>query len=252
VIKKSRFALTLTAVIAVAFAGIAVGDGVSENDAKVVGSVKPTKLDKKKYKPVTLFTGVETSVQGGVTGTQQNPITENISFGKNIKFDLGATPACPGLPGSGSTPEQAKAACPDSYLGGGTAEVTPPGGGAPINDIVVSLFHGGPGNARGGVSNAILLHTYSPTLGASAPTVNGEIVKSDAGSKYGQALFVKNAPETGALMITKFNSDVEKGNKSALGRCKAKKFLWLREVTYADGSKETASLEQKCKRKKKK
>jgi hypothetical protein len=255
VIKKSRFVLALAAVIALAFAGIAVGDGTSENDAQVVGSIKGKKFDKKKYKPVQFFAGVATQHQGGVTGTQPNPASEVISFGKNVKFNLGATPSCDGTPPSGSTPDQAKAACPDSFLGSGAAEVTPPGGGAPINDIIVSLFHGGPGNARpaharAGKANAIILHTYSPTLGQAAPSVNGEVVKSPDGNKYGDALVVKNAPDTGALMITQFNTNVDKKNKSVLARCKSKKFLWLRTVTYTDGTTDQAELSQKCKQKK--
>lgn len=252
-IKKSRYVLALAATLVFSVAALAFADGASDNEAKVVGSIAPAKLDKSKYKPVALFAGVETLPAGGVTGSQSNPVTETISFGKNIKFDLNATPACDGLPPSGSTPQQAKAACPDSFLGSGSAQVTAPGN-SQINDIEVSLFHGGPGNARpihgrAGKINAIMLHTYSPTLGQAAPTVNGEIIKSPDGSKYGQALYVKHAPETGGLMITKFNSNVDKGTGTVLGRCKAKTFLWLRTVIYADGTTEQAPLTQKCKRK---
>ena len=44
-------------------------------------------------------------------------------------------------------------------------------------------------------------------------------------------------------MITKFNATIKKGSKVATARCKAKKFLWLRKVTYDDGSTETVQLD---------
>ena len=79
----------------------------------------------------------------------------------------------------------------------------------------------------------------------------GSIVKSNAGSKFGYALSVPNAPETGALMITKFNATITKKSKAALARCKSKTMTWQRKVTYHDGTSETAEITQKCKRKKK-
>lgn len=240
-INKSRFVLALGMVLALAFAGLAFADGATDNVAKVEGSVKPTKLDKKKYKPVALFSGVAT--EGNVTGAQANPAVEYLSYGKNIKFDFNAGDVCTSLPPSGSTPEQARAACPkSSYIGSGHATVTPPNGAAPIDDIIVSVF-------RGADKKGIQLHTYSPTLLAAAPLVLGSIVKSNAGSKYGVALSVPHAPETGALMITEFNATISKASKAVLGRCKAKSFLFQRKVTYTDGSTETADLSQPCKRK---
>ena len=111
-----------------------------------------------------------------------------------------------------------------------------------IDDVTVSVF-------RGPTKKGIQLHTYSPTLLAAAPLVLGSVVKSNAGSKYGYALTVPNAPETGSGMITEFNATISKKSKLILGRCKAKSFLFQRKVTYADGSTDTADLSQPCKRK---
>ena len=242
VIKKSRLVVSIGAAVAVGIGSIAFADGVSENTPFVDGNVKPAKLDKKKWKPVAMLTGVRTEVAGGVNGLQSNPTTEYISYGKNIKFDFNAGSVCTTLPPSGSTPEQARAACPkDSYLGQGVAVVEGPGIGV-IDDLTVSVFYGP--EAKG-----IQLHTYSPTLGQAAPVVPGFLVKSNAGSKYGWALSVPHAPETGALMITKFNATITKSSGGVLARCKANRFLWQRRVTYNDGSTETAELEQKCSRK---
>ena len=84
----------------------------------------------------------------------------------------------------------------------------------------VSVFNG-PGK------NEVRLHTYDPRLAGATPTVFGKIVKSNAGSKYGQALQVDDAPDVAGDTgkITAFNADFKK-SKVATARCKAKKFLW--------------------------
>ena len=245
-IKKFRLVVALGLVTALGVASLAFAAGAADTqNAFVDGSVSPSKLDKKKYKPVNLFLGVRTEVQGGVNGTQANPRSEFISIPKNVKIDLNGGAVCTSLPPSGSTPAQAQSACPKaSYLGSGKAAIQGPGGVA-INDITVSVF-------RGPSKNGIQLHTYSPTLLAAAPTVLGSIVKSNAGSKFGSALSVPNAPETGSLMLTGFNATINKSSKVAQARCKSKTMTFQRKVTYADGSTETAELTQKCKQKKSK
>jgi hypothetical protein len=235
---NARLIAAIVAVVALGIASVALADGTSRDTTFVDGSVKPAKLDKKKWKPVEMFTGVRTEAAGGVDGTQPNPTTEYISYGKNIKFDLDAAEPCSTLPPSGSTTQQARDACPkSSYIGTGSAALQGPGI-APIDDLVVSLFYG-PEKGQ------IQLHTYSPTLGQAAPTVQGYLVQSDVGAPYGWALSVPHAPETGALMITSFGTTVFKTG-AVLARCKSGKFLWQRQTTYNDGSMDTATTEQKC------
>ena len=72
-IKKSRFVLAIGLVLALGVGSLAFADGASNNTAFVDGGVTPKKLDKKKYKPVNLFSGVRTEVTGGVNGLQANP-----------------------------------------------------------------------------------------------------------------------------------------------------------------------------------
>ena len=240
-IKKSRFVLAVGATLALGASTLAFADGASDNTAFVDGSVKPGKLDKKKYKPINLFSGVRT--QANVTGTQSNPASEYISYPKNVKFNFNAGDVCTTLPPSGSTAQQARDACPpSSYLGSGKAAVFGPGNVPTATDIVVSVF-------RGPDKKGIALHTASPTLGPAAPTVLGSVVKSNAGGKYGYALSVPHSPETGALMITEFNATITKKSKAVLARCKSKNMPFQRKVTYADGSTETVEINQKCKRK---
>ena len=243
-IKKSRLVISTALCVAVAGSTLAFADGASDNTPFVDGNVSPSKLDKKKYKPISLFSGVRTTFPGGSpNGTQQNASSEFISYPKNVKFDFNAGSVCTTLPPSGSTSQQARDACPkDSYLGSGEAEVQGPGI-APITDIVVSVF-------RGPAKNGIQLHTYSPTLGQAAPTVLGSVVNSGKGKEYGQALNVPNAPVTGALAITKFNATIEKASKAALARCKDKTMTFQRDTTWADGSKSTVTTTQNCKQKK--
>jgi hypothetical protein len=245
-VRHTGFIAVVGVTVALGAAGFAFAAGAADTqDAFVDGTTSPTKLDKKKFKPVTLFSGVRTSIPGGVNGTQSNPVTEYLSYPKNGKFDLDAGSTCNTLPPSGSTSQQARDACPeDSYIGSGVAEVQGPGI-APIQDIVVSVF-------RGPERNGIQLHTASPTLGPAAPTVLGEIVKSNAGSQFGDALSVPHAPETGGLMITKFNATIPKSTGAVLGRCKTKTMTFQRKVTYGDGSTEIAETTQTCKQKKSK
>ena len=247
-IQKSRFIVVLGLVMALALTAIAYATGEDDNTAFVDGKVKPTKLSPKRYKPVSMFTGVRTD--GPVTGSQENPEKEMISFGKNIKFDLGAAPNCDAAI-EGQTTEGAKDACPeDSNIGSGEAAVAFPDGddadSSPdvVNDIVVTVFKG-PGKKE------VRLHTYSQSLPGATPTVLGKIVDSNAGAKYGDALSVPDAPDAAGdvAMITKFNAKIERSSKVVRGRCKAKKFLFERVVTYDDGTKDQDTLAQKCTRK---
>jgi hypothetical protein len=239
-VRKTRFVVAIGAAVALGVSAIAYADGVSENDAGVEGSVSPTKLSKKEYTPVKLFTGVKTT--GTVPGI--NPEQEHVSWGKNVKIVPKAAPTC-SAPIEFTSTDAARAACPGkSYVGSGKANISLPGGTI-YEGITVSVFNG-PGN------NQVRLHTYDPRLAGATPTVFGKIVKSKAGAKYGQALQVDDAPDVAGDTgkITAFNAELFKKSKVATARCKAKNFLWNREVTYDDGTKESVTLQQKCKRKK--
>lgn len=240
VFSKSRLTATLGLVLALAVSGIAFGTA-AENDAKVVGKVSPKKLDKKKFKKAQLFLGVENS-SAHIDGMQSNPASEYISIGKNVKISLNKAPLCPVRIANGTPTEAARAQCPEgSVLGTGVAEVK----SSPDNVVgkpVVTVFNGP-------TLGELQLHTYSDETGAASPTVPARVVKSREGNPYGQALDVQNAPETGGLMITKFNATLDKSTGVVSARCKSKTIPYLREVTYKDGTSETAELTQNCKQK---
>jgi hypothetical protein len=248
---KSRKIVAGAVAVTLATAGIAVAagsTGADENVAAVDGKATPSTLPKLNRKPINLLVGVRNST-GQIDGLQENPASELISIGKNVKIDLSVVPKCTAALPNGSTTEFAKDACPaKSYIGSGDATVHAPaaacGPGATEPCIaaepVVSVFNG-PGK------NELRLHTYSPALGPASPVVNGKIIKSPI-TGFGQALRVANAPETGALMITKFNATLRKDRKVAKARCKSKTIKYRRDVRYADDSAEFVQKTQKCKR----
>lgn len=237
---KSRLIVALGLVLALGVSSLAFADGASENVAKVVGKVTPNKLDKKDFKKVNLFLGVENSSEQ-IDGAQSNPASEYISIGKNVKVNLKKAPLCTVTFASGTPTQQAKDQCPNgSVLGSGKAEVKS-GPDSVVAEPVVTVFNGPQ-------LGELQLHTYSENLGAASPTVPAKVVKSNAGRKYGQALDVPKAPETASIMITKFNATITKSSGVAFARCKADRIPFLRKVTYKDGTSETASLKQKCKR----
>ena len=237
-----RIKITVVAGIAVALgvAALAYADGASDNGAEVEGSVKPAKLDRKKLKPVALFTEVRT--EGPVTGTQANPETDYVEYDKDVAWRSNAAPRCttPDLEVPGLTTQQARDLCPPrSYIGSGEVEVK-------LSEtarvsVTVSVFNG-PGK------NEIRLHTSSQTLGAGAVTVFAEIVKSDS-KKYGPVLLVPDEPDTGgdSFMITKFNSTIFRSSGVALASCPDGRFRIRRTVTYDDGSRESVVDSQRCK-----
>lgn len=250
-ISKSRFIVTIGLVMAMAVAATAFADGNSDNTPRVIGSIQPTKLSPKVYKPIELELGVATDgpVNGqqgcnAQTGGQCNPEAEFIQMPKNIKWDSDAAPFCTASL-NGTTTEQARALCPpDSAIGEGLATVKFPGDTI-IGDDKVTVFNGP-------AKNQVRLHAYSPTLTATnTQVIFGEIVKATGGKEFGVALKVADAPDAGgdAAMITSFGAVLPKSGKVALARCKDKTMTFQRTVTYDDGSKEDVSLTQKCKKK---
>ena len=65
-LKKSRFVVAFALVMALGASAIAYGQAgqAATSEAAVDGQITPTKLDKKKYKPIDLFSGVRTTHSG--------------------------------------------------------------------------------------------------------------------------------------------------------------------------------------------
>jgi hypothetical protein len=233
--------------LALGVAGLAFASGADENDVTVLGSVTPKKLDKKKWKPITLYSGVTTSTTHAVPG-QQNAEKVTVEYPKNVKFDLDAAPTCD-APLLGTTTDQAKAACPGgSNLGSGVAHANLGHGPDELSDVQVTVFNG-PG------PNHIRLHAYTPTFGPQlTQVVEADIAKKAPDSGFGPALIVNDAPDLvgDSFMLTLFDATISKKTKTVLGRCKKKNNNWRNVTTYDDGSVDTGDLQTKCKQKKKK
>ncbi len=244
-IRKSRFVAATAMVLVLGVAALAWADGASENDVTVLGKVTPAKLDKKKWVPVTMYSGVTTSTTHAVPG-QQNAEKVTVEYPKNIKFDLDSQPVCDAAI-AGTTTEQAMAACPpDSNIGSGISHANLGGGPDQVNDVTVTVFHG-PTNEE------VRLHAYSPSLGAAnTQVVLGRIAAKAPDAGYGPALIVEDAPDLGgdAFMLTLFDATIGKETGAVLGRCKSKTNLWRNITVYDDGTQDVGDLETKCKQKK--
>ena len=118
VIKKSRFVVSIGAAVALGIGSSRSPMESARTPRSSMATSSRRSSTRRSGSRSPCSPGVRTEVAGGVNGLQANPTTEYISYGKNIKFDFNAGSVCTTLPPSGSTPEQARAACPeDSYLG---------------------------------------------------------------------------------------------------------------------------------------
>ncbi len=247
-IRISRLVVAIALVVSLGVTTLAIGDGASENSVGVEMKLTPTKRDKKKYKPATLFSGVTTDTTHAVPG-QQNAEKVTVLYSKNMKFDFGAADTCD-APLNGTTTDQAKAACPPgSNIGAGIAHANLGEGPDQVNDVTVTVFYG-PGNAQ------VRLHAYTPTLGAAnTQVVNANLQNSSGGlgkaTSFGPALIVNDAPDLGgdAFMLTEFNATINKKTGAVLARCKTKTDSSENITVYDDGTKDTATISSKCKQK---
>ncbi|MDX6607053.1 MAG: hypothetical protein QOD14_1593 [Solirubrobacterales bacterium] len=194
----------------------------------------PPKQQKKVFGPVKSFTNVvDTAYSGGFTPVASTTV---LTFSRDIRFTPGNIPQCPTASVNNKPVATAKAACPGSIVGQGSAKIN---GGA-LN-AVVTAFNGQPS----GGSPTILLHT-SVNNDALDPTLVGVLNTSS------NTLTV-TIPNTGTA-ITHFDTTINKiksGKKTwyVMARCKKKKWTNTETTTYQGGTTTTASTTQKCKQK---
>jgi hypothetical protein len=242
--RKTWLVGAIAAALSVAVAGLAFADGASENSVTVLGKITPKKLDKKKYKPVTLYSGVTTSTTHVVPG-QQNAEKVTVEYPKNIKYDYDAGPVCTASIAQ-TTTEQALALCPDgSAIGTGVSHANAGHGPDEISDVVVTVFHGP-------AENHLRLHAYTPTFGPGlTQVVEADLAKKSPDPGFGPALIVNDAPDLvgDAFMLTLFDATINKSTKAVLGRCKTKTNKWRNVTVYDDGTSDVGDLQTKCKQK---
>jgi len=245
--------LAVLALASMVMASVASADDIQSIDTKIT----PSKLDKKKYKPVTLFVDVKTQNNSGAAVNADQPPTAtetDVSFTKNLKFDTKAVPNCKVDSNAitNTTADQARAACgPDSQVSvdkGTHGEVTIDTNPAVANgantklQIQITAFNGQK-------PNTIYLHT-DPAGIPTKPVLVGKLVKGSGA--YGSILKV-SIPALGAGGISDFTTTVKNG-KYIQARCKTTTQKFLATTTFTDwtgGSKATDDFTSKCKQKKK-
>jgi hypothetical protein len=246
--------LAMVALASMVMASVASADDIQSIDAKL----SPTKLDKKKYKPMKMVIDIRTQNNTGAAVNADQPPTAtrtDVDFPKNLKFDTNAVPKCKVDSGtiSNQTADQARQLCgPKSQVSinsGTKAEITfdtnpvvPDGANAKIQ-VQVTAFNGKD-------KNTIYLHT-DPEGIPTKPVLTGKLVNGK--SPYGKKLVV-SIPNLGAGGISQFLTTVKNG-KYIQGRCKSKKNPFAATTTFTDwtgGTKAKDTTETKCKQKKSK
>jgi len=244
--------LAVLALASMVMASVASADDIQSIDTKIT----PSKLDKKKYKPVTLFVDVKTQNNSGAAVNQDQPPTAtetDVSFTKNLKFDTKAVPNCKVDSNAitNTTADQARAACgPDSQVSvdkGTHGEVTIDNNPALPSantklQIQITAFNGQK-------PNTIYLHT-DPAGIPTKPVLVGKLVKGSGA--YGSILKV-SIPALGAGGISDFTTTVKAG-KYIQARCKSTTQKFLATTTFTDwtgGTKSTDDFTSKCAQKKK-
>ena len=221
----------------------------------LVVDVKPTKLEKKKFKPATIFVDVITD-NNDEGNPDQPPSADRtrVDFSPNMKFTPSAVPTCKVSSAAlaNTTTDAAKSACGNgsivSVAGAGKTEaevkIDPNpvvNGDTPIVvPVVVTAFNGFE-------KDTLYLHARADDVNNTSVLV-GKLTKGPAG--YGRTLDV-TIPDLLAGAISDFKTTVKNG-KYVQARCKDKTPTFQARTDYENHTPTTATAEDPCKRKKKK
>jgi hypothetical protein len=240
-----------------AFAAAAIA---APNTQVVTGAFSPKKLPKHKRVPISLLTDVSATNPGNPNQVPNPTTLAKVDYDKDGAFQQKGLPTCdPTQFTAATTTAEAKDACPDAVVGGGTSRIAVPvaAGSPPLTvDAITTAFNGR--------NNTTVLHTYNTLSGAQ--TLIGKVTKAEkgnppvgAGPGYGLTLTVPVPPLAGgSAVITEFNAKVKKvyrfkGKKLSLytARCGPDKTLRIQaRFTDDQGQVATASASEACKQKK--
>jgi hypothetical protein len=199
-------------------------------------TVSPAKQSTKTFGAASLHAIIGTTFDNFTTS--QSPRQTVFTVDRNIKFTSGNVPVCQLSQIQGKFDAQARAACPQSIVGGGTVQVN---GGA-IGGTV-TIFAGGP--------TTMYVQT---DIGPGATTL------TIVGTLAGRTLTFSNIPNTPGLVLSNFDVTFNKrktGKKKGTptfyvsARCKKKKWTNSESTSFYSGETLSASSTQKCKQKKK-
>ena len=253
--------LAIAALSCMAFASIA------QADQSLEASISPSKLDKKKPKPVTLLVNILTQDKSSAAGQNQPPDADRtiVDFPKNLKFDPKAVPNCEATEAQIQNTDTATA----TNLCGSKSIVSVGGAVTVDNDsrtvtsptgafVTVASNPAIPGSAQtkvpvqvtafnGTENNTLYLHSRPTTLPVTNVLV-GKLVKGSG--QYGSRLDV-TIPQLLAGGISAFKTTVKNG-KYVQAVCKSKKMPYAATTNYSDAPTTTATFEGSCKQKKSK
>src|SRR5712691_5224542 len=164
-------------VLALAVALLSVGTAWAvPNIQTITGKISPSKLPAKKRVPVSLFTDVSATNPGNPFQLPNPTTLAKVDFDKDGAYFQKGLPTCDSTQfTAATTTAQAKTACSDSLVGGGSAKISVPTttGAPPINiAAVVTAFNG--------AHKTIVLFSYNTLSGAQ--TLIGQIGKAEPGS----------------------------------------------------------------------
>jgi hypothetical protein len=204
--RKRNYVIGAVALLAIAVAIPTVAQSaVTSQTIKSV--VTPSKLSKSRKTPTPATIRVDVDASWDVYGPTTSPAAVNtdVDFDKALIFNTKPVKTCQASKLTGTTTEQAIAACSSAKVGGGSANLN--GIIGPLN-AVVTAFNGAPVGGK----PQILLHTRvsSPPL---TTVLVGTLEKSPAGAPYGSRLHVPIPAVQiggGAEVITHFDTTVSK------------------------------------------
>ena len=230
---------------------VAAGISSAAVETQTYSTVAQKKKQGKKVRgPVGLFTtNVDTTFSGSGTAGVTPPATQTVLiFDTDFHFDPGKIPQCNVTSLIGKDSAGARAACPKSIIGQGSAVVKEASGDS-LN-AVVSAFNG----VRSGGNTVILLHTDIQGV-ATKPILTSTL--------RGNTLTVQ-VPVTPGTAITHFDTTInqivskKKKNKRTgktektyyvSAKCTDGHWQHTETTTFTDGSTRSASFSQPCKKK---
>jgi hypothetical protein len=198
-------------------------------------TVSPAKQSKTAFGGASLHAVIDTTFDNFTTS--QSPRQTAFTIDPSIKFTNGNVPTCQQSQIQGLFTAQAKAACPQSIVGGGSVQVN----GGSIGGTV-TVFGGGPN-----------------TMYVQADIGPGATTLTLIGRLTGRTLTFSNIPNTPGLVLSKFDVTFNKrkvGKKKGTtayfvsARCKKGKWTNSESTNFYSGETLSASSTQKCKGKK--
>jgi hypothetical protein len=210
--RKRNYVIGAVALLAVAVAIPTMAQSTVTSQT-IKSKVTPSKLSKsrKTPTPASIRVDVDTAWDhyNGTVGTTNQPtpasVNTDVDFDKALIFNTKPVKTCAASALTGTTTDQAIAACSSAKVGTGSARLN--GVSGPLN-AVVTAFNGAPVGGK----PQILLHTRvsSPPL---TTVLVGTLDKSPAGAPYGSRLHVPIPAQQlvgGFEVITHFDTTVSK------------------------------------------